>query len=82
VAVVNWVKGATHNSQSNFSHREFGGLVTLRARILVIVAVSYISVRKDNKSKKDKHSHGDNAVSKSWNWQFAVLDEHTIGLSK
>jgi hypothetical protein len=48
----------------------------------VIVAVSYISVRKDNKSKKDKHSHGDNAVSKSWDWQFAVLDEHTIGLSK
>ena len=82
MAVVNWVESATHYSESNFSHRECLGLVTLRARILVIVAVGYISVRKDNKCKDDEHTHGDDAVSQRRDWQFAVLDEHTISLSK
>ena len=68
MAVVNWVKGATHNSESNFSHRECVGLVTLRTRILVIVSVGYISVRKDNKCKDDEHAHGDDAVSQRRDW--------------
>ena len=80
MAVVNWVKGSTHNSQSNFSHREFGGLVTLRARILVIMAVSYIAIRENNERKNDKYGHRNDAVSQRRNWQFAVLDEHTISL--
>jgi hypothetical protein len=82
MAVVNWVKGATHNSKSNFSHRECVGLVTLRARILVIVAVSYIPIGENNECEEYENAHRYDSVSQRRDWQFAVLDEHTISLSK
>ena len=49
--------------------------MTLRARVLVIVAVSYISVRESNKRQQNEDCHCDDSKHQWRHRQLAVLDE-------
>lgn len=63
--------------------KSFRSLVTLRAGVFVIVAVSYITVRESHKSQKDKDGHRDDSKHQWRNRQLAVLDEGSLStLSK
>ena len=61
----------------------FCALVTLGVGVLVIVAVSCVSVGKSDKRQEDKNRHCNNSEHQRRNRQLAVLDKRSIGsLSK
>lgn len=56
----------------------FCALVTLGVGVLVIVAVSYVSVGKSDKRQEDKDCHCNYSKHQRRNRQLVVLDEWSI----